>query len=73
MTVLVLPMIVNALVTGLIVCRILKVYLEVKTRSADDRNLGAVGGSTLQLVMFILIDLVWLCFQSSWLGSWSPL
>ena len=51
-----LSMTVNALVTGLIVFKILKVFRQVKTHSADDQILGVTGGSTLQRVIFILIE-----------------
>ena len=49
-------MIVNPLVTGLIVFRILKVFQEVKTGTADDQILGVTGGSTLRRVIFIIIE-----------------
>ena len=50
-------MTVNALVTGLIVFRIFKVFQEVKTATtADDQNLGVIGGSTLQRVVLIIIE-----------------
>ena len=51
-----LSMTVNALVTGLIVFRIFKVFQEVKTGTADDRILGVAGGSTLRRVIFIIIE-----------------
>ena len=51
-----LSMTVNALVTGLIVFRIFKVFREVKTGTPDDQILGATGGSTLRCVIFILIE-----------------
>ena len=51
-----LSMTVNALVTGLIVFRILKVFQEVKTGTADDQMLGVTGGSTLRRVAFIIIE-----------------
>ena len=51
-----LSMTVNALVTGLIVFRIFKVFQEVKTTTADDQNLGVTSGSTLQHVIFIIIE-----------------
>src|ERR1700735_4878893 len=52
-----LSMTVNALVTGLIVFRIFQVFQEVKTLTADGQSLlGATGGSTLQRVIFILIE-----------------
>ena len=56
MTGLPLPMTVNALVTGLIVFRIFKVFQEVKTSTADSQNLGDTSGSTLRRVIFILIE-----------------
>ena len=49
-------MTVNALVTGLIVFKIFKVFQEVKTATVDDQNLGVTGGSTLQRVIFIIIE-----------------
>ena len=49
-------MTVNALVTGLIVFGIFKVFQQVKTGTADDRILGITGGSTLQHVIFIIIE-----------------
>jgi len=54
-TSLALSMTVNALVTGLIVFRIFKVFREVKT-TADDQIVGVTGGSTLRRVMFILLE-----------------
>ena len=52
-----LSMAVNALVTGLIMFRILRVFQEVKTATtADDQILGVTGGSTLQRVIFIIIE-----------------
>ena len=56
LTGLTLSMTVNALVTGLIVFRIFKVFQEVKTCTADDQVLGVTGGSTLRRVIFILIE-----------------
>jgi len=56
LTGLTLSMTVNALVTGLIVFRIFKVFQEIKTGTADDRTLGATRGSTLRCVIFILIE-----------------
>lgn len=47
---------VNALVTGSIVLRILKVFREVKTSTVDDQVLGVTGGSTLRRVIFALIE-----------------
>ena len=51
-----LSMTVNALVTGLIVFRIFKVFQEVKTSTADDQILGVTGGSKLGRVIFIIIE-----------------
>ena len=51
-----LSMAVNALVTGLIVFRILKVFREVKTATVDDQTLGVTGGNTLRRVIFIIIE-----------------
>ena len=51
-----LSMTVNALVTGLIVFRIFKVFQEVKTATVDDQTLGITGGSTLRRVIFIIIE-----------------
>ena len=51
-----LSMTVNALVTGLIVFRIFKVFQEVKAATADDQTLGVTGGSTLRRVVFIIIE-----------------
>ena len=53
-----LSMTVNALVTGLIVFRILQVFQEVKTGIADERTLGVTGGSTLRHVIFMKIQMV---------------
>ena len=52
-----LSMAVNALMTGLIVFKILKVFFEVKPTSVE-RNLGATGGSTSKLrhIIFIIIE-----------------
>ena len=47
---------VNALVTGLIVFRVFKVFQEVKTGTVDDQISGVTGGSTLQRVMCIIIE-----------------
>ena len=50
-------MAVNALVTGLIVFKILKVFLEVKaTTTSIERTLGTTGGTKLRRVIFILIE-----------------
>ena len=51
-----LSMTVNALVTGLIVFRVFKVFREVKIATADDQTSGVTGGSTLQHVIFIIIE-----------------
>ena len=49
-------MTVNALVTGLIVFRVFKVFQQVKMGTADDQILGVTGGSTLRRVIFIIIE-----------------
>jgi len=50
-------MTVNAVVTGLIVFRIIKVFQEVKTAyTVDGGILGATGGGTLWHVIFVLIE-----------------
>ena len=75
----VLSMIVNALVMGLIVFRIIKVFREVNSTS-DERLLGTAGGSTLRSTIFVLVEsgmilfsiqLVRLVFVSllNWAGS----
>ena len=51
-----LSMAVNALVTGLIVFRILKVFQKVKISTADSQILGVTGRSTLWRVIFIIIE-----------------
>ena len=51
-----LSMTVNALVTGLIVFRVFKVFQQVKTSTVDSEMLGVTGGSTLQRVIFIIIE-----------------
>ena len=51
-----LSMTVNALVTGLIIFRVFKVFQIVKTGTVDDQILGVTGGSTLQCVTFIIIE-----------------
>ena len=51
-----LSMTVNALVTGLIVFRIFKVFQQVKTNTLDEQILGVTGGSTLQHIIFIIIE-----------------
>ena len=58
LTGLVTSMAVNALVTGLIVFKILKVFLEFKPTSVE-RTLGSLsstGGSKLQHIIFIIIE-----------------
>ena len=52
-------MVVNALVTGLIVFKILKVFLEVKAATSGERTLGSLsstGGPKLQHIIFIIIE-----------------
>ena len=50
-------MAVNALVTGLIVFRILKVFLEVKAASTSvERSLGSAGGSKIRHIIFVIIE-----------------
>jgi hypothetical protein len=52
-----LSMAVNALVTGLIVFRILKVFLEVKAATTSvERTLGTTGGTKLRHVIFVIIE-----------------
>ena len=51
-----LSMTINALVTGLIVFRILKVFQEVKTTTAEDQILRVTSGNTLRRVIFIIIE-----------------
>ena len=57
---LVTSMAVNALVTGLMVFKILKVFLEVKATTAELLTLGslnsAIGGNKLRQVLFIIIE-----------------
>ena len=47
---------VNALVTGLIVFRIFKVFRQVKRATLDDQILGVAGGTPLRRIIFILIE-----------------
>ena len=48
---------VNVLVTGLIVFKILKVFLEVKAVTTSvERTLGTTGGTKLPHVIFIIIE-----------------
>ena len=50
-------MAVNTLVTGLIVFKILKVFLEVKASTSVERTLGSnAGGTKLRHVIFIIIE-----------------
>ncbi|KAF8797765.1 hypothetical protein BYT27DRAFT_7246945 [Phlegmacium glaucopus] len=50
-------MTVNALVTCLIVSKILKMYHEVKSAlGSDDQGLGATGGSKIRTAIFIVIE-----------------
>ena len=49
-------MAVNALVTGLIVFKILKVFLEVKTSTSVERTLGSTGGTKLRHIIFVIIE-----------------
>jgi hypothetical protein len=52
-------MAVNTLVTGLIVFRILKVFLEIKAATATtsvERTLGPTGGTELRHVILIVIE-----------------
>ena len=57
LTSLALSMAVNALVTSLIVCKILKVFLEVKaTVTSVERTLGSTGGAKLRHITFVIIE-----------------
>ena len=48
---------VNALVTGLIVFKILKVFLRVRATSTSvERSLGSTGGSKLRYIIFVIIE-----------------
>ena len=50
-------MAVNTLVTGLIVFRILKVFLEAKaTRTSVERTLGSTGGTKFRHIIFVIIE-----------------
>ena len=50
-------MAVNTLVTGLIVFKILRVFLEVKaTVTSVERTLGSTGGTKLRQIIFIIIE-----------------
>ena len=50
-----LSMTVHATVTGLIVFRILQVFLGNKPTSVE-RTLGSTGGATLQHIIFVIIE-----------------
>jgi hypothetical protein len=50
-------MAVNLLVTGLIVFKILKVFLQVKsTTTSVERTLGSTGGNKLRHIIFVIIE-----------------
>ena len=50
-------MVVNGLTTGLIVFKILKVYLEVKAVSNSvERSSGPTGGTKLRHILFVIIE-----------------
>ena len=51
-------MVVNALVTGLIVLKILKVFLEIKATSVEQTlgSLSSTGGPKLRHIIFIIIE-----------------
>jgi hypothetical protein len=50
-------MTVNALVTGLIVFRIFKVFREVKgVTTSNEKSLGITGGRKLRSIIFIIIE-----------------
>ena len=51
-------MVVNALATGLIVFKILTVFLEIKATSAEQTlgSLSSTGGPKLQHILFIIIE-----------------
>jgi len=47
----------NALVTGLIVFKILKVFLAVKAAvTSADRTLGSTGGNKLRDIIFVIVE-----------------
>ena len=57
LTSLTLSMAVNTLMTGLIVVKILKVFLEVEaTVTSVERTLGLTGGTKLRHIIFIIIE-----------------
>jgi hypothetical protein len=72
----VLSMAVNILMTGLIVFRILKVFLEVKAATTSvELTLGTTGGTKLRHVIFIIIEsgmalfaVQLVCFVLNYLG-----
>ena len=65
LTSLITSMTVNALVTGLIVFRILKVFREIKSvTTSEDRSLGITGGNKLRSVIFIVIESGMVLFAS---------
>ena len=50
-------MTVNGLVSGLIVFKILKVFLEVRASSTSvERTLGSTGGTKFQHIIFVIIE-----------------
>ena len=50
-------MAVNVLATGLIVFKILKVFLEVKAASTSvERSLGSTGGTKFRHILFVIIE-----------------
>ena len=52
-----MSLVVNALVTGLIVFRILRVFLEVKaTMTSVERTLGSSGGTKFQHAIFVIVE-----------------
>ena len=54
---LVASMVVNAMVTGSIVFKILTVFLEVKAvMTSVERTLGSTGGSKLRHIIFVIIE-----------------
>ena len=57
LTALISSIAVNALVTGLIVFRILKVFMEVKAATTSiDRTLGSTRSNPLQHILFVIIE-----------------
>ena len=53
----VMTMALNSLVTGLIVFRILQVFLQVKAASTSvERSLGSTGGTKFQQIIFVIIE-----------------